>query len=128
MNPQQPDPAYGQFIVNSDSVKDTTRLVPELRASLATLAPEAMVIVKELQQGSQTEAPVEIRISGDDIAELKRLGGQVRGILQGISLSQFVHDDYYNDSYMLDLNVNNEMANRLGITDASVLAIGTGQP
>jgi len=126
VNPQQPDLAYGQFIVNTASVPDTVRLVPELRASLATLAPEAIVIVKELQQGSQTEAPVEIRISGDDITELKRLGGQVRGILQGISISQFVHDDYYNDSYMLDLNVNNELANRLGITDAAVAGMFAG--
>ena len=126
VNPQQPDLAYGQFIVNTASVPATVRLVPELRASLATLAPEAIVIVKELQQGSQIEAPVEIRISGDDIEELKRLGEQVREILQGISFSQFVHDDYYNDSYMLDLNVNNELANRLGITDAAVSGMFSG--
>ncbi len=126
VNPQQPDLAYGQFIVNTASVQDTVRLVKELRASLATLAPEAMVIVKELQQGSQTEAPIEVRISGDDIAELKRLGGQVQGILEGISISQFVLDDYFNDSYMLDVNVNDELANRLGITDASVSQIFAG--
>jgi multidrug efflux pump subunit AcrB len=126
VNPQQPDLAYGQFIVNTGSVPDTVRLVPELRASLATLAPEAIVIVKELQQGSQMEAPVEIRISGDDITELKRLGEQVREILQKISFSQFVHNDYYNDSYMLDLNVNNELANRLGITDAAVAGMLAG--
>lgn len=120
VNPQQPDPAYGQFVVNTASVPDTVRLVRELRGSLAMLAPEAMVIVKELQQGSQMEAPVEVRISGDDIAELKRIGGKVQEILQGIPTSQFVHNDYYNDSYMLDLNVNDELANRLGITDAAV--------
>ena len=42
-----------------------------------------MVIVKELQQGSQMEAPIEVRISGDDIGELKRLGEKVQGILEG---------------------------------------------
>lgn len=126
VNPQQPDTAYGQFIVNTATVPDTVRLVRELRGRLATVAPEAMVIVKELQQGSQLEAPVEVRISGDDIGELKRLGGEVRAILQGIPTSQFVHDDYYNDSYMLDLNVNGELANRLGITDAAVAGTVSG--
>ena len=82
VNPQQPDGAYGQFIVNTASVKDTGRLVKELRPALAALAPEAMVIVKELQQGSQMEAPVEVRISGDDVGELKRLGEKVQGILE----------------------------------------------
>jgi multidrug efflux pump subunit AcrB/outer membrane protein TolC len=120
VNPQQPDGAYGQFVVNTASIKDTTRLVKELRPALAALAPEAMVIVKELQQGSQMEAPIEVRISGDDITELKRLGDKVQDILNSIPASQYVHRDYFNDSYMLDVKVNDELANRLGITDASV--------
>ncbi|GFE56212.1 efflux RND transporter permease subunit [Geobacter sp. AOG1] len=120
VNPQQPDGAYGQFIVNTASIEDTTRLVKELRPALAKVAPEAMVIVKELQQGAQTEAPIEVRISGDDIGELKRLGEQVQGILEGVSNAQYVFRDYFNDSYMVDVKVNDELANRLGITDASV--------
>ncbi len=120
VNPQQPDGAYGQFIVNTVSVKDTDRLVKELRPSLSALAPEAMVIVKELQQGSQLEAPIEVRISGDDIGELKRLGEKVQAILKSVPSSQYVHRDYFNDSYRVDVKVNNELANRLGITDAAV--------
>jgi multidrug efflux pump subunit AcrB/outer membrane protein TolC len=120
VNPQQPDGAYGQFIVNTASVKDTTRLVKELRPALAKVAPEAMVIVKEVQQGAQTEAPIEVRISGDDIGELKRLGEQVQGILEGVSFADYVFRDYFNDSYRVDVKVNDELANRLGITDASV--------
>lgn len=120
VNPQQPDGAYGQFIVNTASVADTTRLVQELRPALAQVAPEAMVIVKELQQGAQMEAPIEVRISGDDIAELKRLGEKVQGILESMPSTQYVYRDYFNDSYMVDVKVNDELANRLGITDASV--------
>jgi multidrug efflux pump subunit AcrB/outer membrane protein TolC len=120
VNPQQPDGAYGQFIVNTASVKDTGRLVKELRLALAALAPEAMVIVKELQQGSQLEAPIEVRIAGDDVGELKRLGEKVQGILEGVANTQYVHRDYFNDSYRVDVKVNDELANRLGLTDASV--------
>ncbi|HWT82926.1 MAG TPA: efflux RND transporter permease subunit, partial [Candidatus Methylomirabilis sp.] len=120
VNPQQPDGAYGQFIVNTNSVKDTTRLVKELRPALAAVAPEAMVIVKELQQGAQMEAPIEVRISGDDVTELKRLGEKVQGILENASSAQFVFRDYFNDSYMEDVKVNDELANRLGLTEASV--------
>jgi multidrug efflux pump subunit AcrB/outer membrane protein TolC len=120
VNPQQPDGAYGQFIVNTASVKDTGRLVKELRPALAALAPEAMVIVKELQQGSQMEAPIEVRIAGDDVGELKRLGEKVQGILEGVGNTQYVHRDYFNDSYMVDVKVNDELANRLGLTEAMV--------
>ncbi len=57
VNPQQPDGAYGQFIVNTRSVKETPALVADLRVKLAAVVPEAMVIVKELQQGSVTGGP-----------------------------------------------------------------------
>jgi len=120
VNPQQPDPAYGQFIVNTKSVEATSRLVRELRSELPGLFPEALVIVKELQQGQQMEAPVEVRISGDDIGELKRIGARIEQILQSVPFSMYVHHDYFNDSCMLDVNINNELANRLGITNSSV--------
>jgi multidrug efflux pump subunit AcrB/outer membrane protein TolC len=126
VNPQQPDPAYGQFIVNTKSVEATSKLIGELRAELAKLAPEALVIVKELQQGAQMEAPVEVRISGDDIPELKSLGSQVQAILSSVPFATYVHRDYFNDSCMLDVNINNELANRLGITNSSVSRILKG--
>ena len=120
VNPQQPDAAYGQFIVNTRSAKETPALVEELRKSLASLAPEAMVIVKELQQGASLEAPVEVRIVGEDIQELERIGSQVEDMLAAVPYSIFVDSDYFNESSMVDVNVNEELANRLGITNSSV--------
>jgi len=73
VNPQLPDTAYGQFVVNTKSEKTTPALVAGLRESMARVAPEALVIVKELQQGMPVEAPVEVRISGYDIATLEQL-------------------------------------------------------
>jgi len=132
VNPQQPDSAYGQFIVNTRSVKETPGLVVDLRVKLAEVVPEAMVIVKELQQGSAQEAPIEIRISGDDIATLKQIGTEVENMLRAEPSSLYVHRDYFNDTYMVDIDVNNELANRLGLTNGAVsrtLAGGfEGQP
>ncbi|QEM69925.1 MMPL family transporter [Geobacter sp. FeAm09] len=126
VNPQLPDAAYGQFIVNTKSVEATPLLVDELRTSLANLAPEALVIVKELQQGELLEAPIEVRISGDDIGELKRLAAQVQTIVSAVPYAQFVHNDFFNDSCLVDVNVNNELANRLGITNSSVSRLLSG--
>jgi multidrug efflux pump subunit AcrB/outer membrane protein TolC len=120
VNPQQPDAAYGQFIVNTRSVKETPVLVADLQVKLAAVVPEAMVIVKELQQGSSQEAPIEIRISGDDIATLKQIGTEVENMVRAVPFSLYVHRDYFNDSYMVDIDVNNELANRLGLTNGAV--------
>ena len=120
VNPQQPDAAYGQYIVNTHSAKQTPALVNDLRKSFTSVAPEAMVIVKEMQQGMSLEAPVEVRIVGEDIRELERIGSQVEGLLVQVPFSDFVHRDYFNESCMVDLKVNEELANRLGITNSSI--------
>jgi len=120
VNPQQPDPAYGQFLVNAVDVKATTALVSELRTHLARVAPEGMVLVQELQQGSVMEAPIEFRISGDDETKLKAIGEQIGDILQKDPRAQFLHTDYRNDSPMVNVDLNTELANRLGITHMGV--------
>jgi multidrug efflux pump subunit AcrB/outer membrane protein TolC len=126
VNPQQPDAAYGQFIVNTHSAKETPALVEALRKSFASLVPEALVIVKELQQGMSLEAPVEVRLVGEDIQELERIGSQVEEMLAQVPFSVFVHRDFFNESCMLDVNVNEELANRLGITNSSISQIVAG--
>lgn len=120
VNPQQPDYAYGQIIVNTKSEEETPGMVAELRTRLAQLAPEAMVIVKELQQGQQMEAPVEVRISGNDTDELKRIGHRVEDIFRAFPYAQLVHNDFFNDSYRVDIDVSTELSNRLGLSNASV--------
>jgi len=126
VNPQQPDGAYGQFIVNTKSVKETPALVADLQVKLATVVPEAMVIVKELKQGSVEEAPIEIRISGDDIATLQQIGTEVENMVRAVPFSRYVHRDYFNDSYMVDVDLEQELANRLGLTHAGVSQILSG--
>jgi multidrug efflux pump subunit AcrB/outer membrane protein TolC len=126
VDPQQPDAAYGQFIVNTHSEEETPALVKELRTSLASLTPEAMVIVKELEQGMSLSAPVEVRIVGDNVPELERLGARVENLLTQVPYSAFVHSDYFNASSMVDVKVNEELANRLGITSSSVSKLLAG--
>src|ERR1035438_588651 len=120
VNPQLPDLAYGQFIVNTKSEEATPKLVAELRDSLAREAPEGLVIVKEMQQGMTMEAPVEVRISGYDIATLQQLGKQVEDVIRQVPYAELVHNDYYNDSYMVNVNVDTEISNRLGMSNSLV--------
>jgi multidrug efflux pump subunit AcrB/outer membrane protein TolC len=126
VSPQQPDPAYGQFIVTTRTEEAAPSLVAELRGSLARVAPEALVIVKELQQGNHLEAPVEVRISGDDAARLQQIGQRVEGLIRAVPYSQLVHNDYFNDSYLVDVNVDTELSNRLGMSNALVSQLLSG--
>jgi len=126
VNPQQPDPAYAQFIVNTTDAKVTAALVADLQLRLARLAPEAMILVQQLQQGAAMEAPLEFRFSGDDISQLKTIGEQVGDLVRSDPRARFVHTDYRNDSPMADVDINPELANRLGMTHAGVSRLLSG--
>ncbi|MCC6591146.1 MAG: efflux RND transporter permease subunit [Bryobacterales bacterium] len=126
VNPQQPDPAYGQFVVNTTDADRTPELVAHFRQSLARTAPEALVVVRELQQGALLDAPVEVRIYGDDIGTLKQLGRTVEDLVRRTGRAEMVHNDYLNDVLTVDVNVHPELANRLGISNALVSQLLAG--
>jgi multidrug efflux pump subunit AcrB len=91
-----------------------------MRKRLREVVPEALTIVKELQQGEIFSAPIEVRISGEDLGQLKALSARVEAILRGIPGSEYVHRDWREDPFELKVNLDNELANRLGFSNASV--------
>jgi multidrug efflux pump subunit AcrB/outer membrane protein TolC len=126
VNPQQPDASYGQIIVQTKSAKLTPALVTKLRTELPSVAPEARSIVKELQQGAAQEAPVEVRVTATDVAQLKMIGRQVEDILRAQPAAEFVHNDFYDDTCFVDVKVNGELANRAGLTNYNVAQVLAG--
>jgi Cu/Ag efflux pump CusA len=84
------------------------------------------VIVKELQQGNIVQAPIEVRIAGDDLTTLKSKGREVEEILRSVPGSAYVHNDFREDAYQLKVNVNDEVANRLGLTNAMISKLLAG--
>jgi len=120
VDPQQPAGNYGQILVNTRDVDKTPELVYQMRKRLREVVPEALTIVKELQQGEIFSAPIEVRISGEDLGQLKALSARVEAILRGIPGSEYVHRDWREDPFELKVNLDNELANRLGFSNASV--------
>ena len=126
VNPQQPDPAYGQMLVNTVDEKATARLVAELPTRLARLVPEGRVVVKALQQGMAMEAPIEVRVSGGDAGQLKVLGSRIEDLMRADPRARYVHTDFLNDAPRVDVNLETELASRLGMTHAGVSQLLSG--
>jgi multidrug efflux pump subunit AcrB len=120
VNPEPPTPNYGQILVNTATAHEVPAMAEALRGSLAALAPEARVLVKELQQGPVLNAPVEVRLVGDDPRELRAYGDSVAAILEATPGSRYVHDDWREDAYGLSLELKRELASRLGFSDAGI--------
>jgi len=120
VNPQIPAANYAQILVNTKRVKDTPQLLEKLRQRLPDVVPEAKVFVKELQQGQILEAPVEVRISGNDLAALETLGNQAEDILRHTPGATYIHTDWHEDAWQEGLNVREEVANRMGLTNGAI--------
>ena len=101
-------------------MKETPELVKRLRQTLPVLAPEAQIYVKELQQGQVMQAPVEYRISGEDLATLRQLGDQVEEILRHTQGATYIRTDWRQDEWQMRVNLREEVANRMGLTDSAV--------
>ena len=120
VNPQLPDKNYAQLLVATTSAEATPRLVEALRPKLAQAAPEARVFLREMQQGPVQEAAIEVRITGEDDKVLEHLGNQVANVLSRAPGALDVHNDWREDVYRLKVNVREEVANRLGFTNAGI--------
>ena len=120
VNPQAPAANYAQILVNTKRVAGTPKLVDALRQRLPDAAPEAKVFVKELQQGQVMEAPVEVRISGPDESQLRSLGDRVEDVLRHTPGASYIHTDWHEDAWQVRMNVRQEVASRLGLTNATI--------
>jgi multidrug efflux pump subunit AcrB/outer membrane protein TolC len=120
VSPESPTPAYGQLVVNTTSPEITPHLVRELGRTLPAVAPEALVMVKELQQGGGFAAPIEVRITGSDVTTLKQMGDRIERIFEGIPGSTFIRTDFREDTYRMAATIDQEAASRVGVTSAGI--------
>lgn len=70
--------SFAQALVDARSVPAVKELLSRLPERVGREVPEAQVIMRELLQGPPVDAPIEYRIQGPDIEELRRLGDELR--------------------------------------------------
>ncbi|MGS0691464.1 efflux RND transporter permease subunit [Shewanella sp. 30m-9] len=78
---QQGASNYAQAMVKARDFATANQLIPQLQISLDKQYPGAQIIVRKLEQGPPFNAPVEVRIFGPNLDQLKLLGEQVRKAL-----------------------------------------------
>lgn len=72
---------YAQGLVALDSPEGTREFIRRLQQELNGEFPEARLLVRQLEQGPPFDAPIEVRLFGDDLDRLAELGDQLREIL-----------------------------------------------
>jgi len=120
-NFMQGNPAanFAQILVNTRRDDDAKRLRRELNRRADEVVPEGRVQARLLQQGVPSDASVEIRIIGEDLATMKSIGNKVEDILRRTQAVAFLRLDSREDYYGVAVRLK-DGAERLGFTTESV--------
>ncbi|UZR98525.1 efflux RND transporter permease subunit [Chondrinema litorale] len=113
--PEFPVKNYAQILINTVDIESTNELSEELKHKVETVLPEGAPKVRLMQQGKPLQAFVEVRIWGDDIAILKKIGQEIKDIINNEEGSKNVRTDFKEDYYGLDIKLK-PVAERLGFT------------
>ena len=113
---------YAQVIIEVQDKHDTSHLIGPLQKALDERVPGARVDVRQLDTGKPITMPVEIRISGSDMAALREEAEKVKDILRATPYAQRVRDDWGEDVFTVKLETNSDRANVAGITNFDVAA------
>ena len=106
---------YGQAIVQLDSAANIVDVIHELQDLLDRSYPAARVLVRQLEQGPPFDAPVEVRVFGPNLEELKSIGTQLRQMLVEIPGVLHTRSELQDALPKIELAVHEENARRSGL-------------
>ncbi|MGB7251425.1 MAG: efflux RND transporter permease subunit [Phormidesmis sp.] len=111
---------YAQGIVqlsNTDHLRET---IISLQQQLDAAFPQAQVLVRQLEQGPPFPAPIELRLYGAEIAQLRSLGNQLRQELAQIPNIIHTRAELAEAQPTLALNVDEVAARRTGLDNGAI--------
>ncbi|GAB3879166.1 efflux RND transporter permease subunit [Hymenobacter segetis] len=114
-------PNFAQIFVQcrAETWEEKNALVQKLRRELASY-PNARVEVKDFEQGPPLEAPVAVRIFGDNLDTLRRLSMQVEQELRAVPGTTYLYNPVANLATDLKVDINKEKAGLLGVATADI--------
>ena len=108
-------PRYAQALITTASAEATERLLNRLERDLADAAPEAQILVRGLVQGPPVDAPVEIRLVGPDLDELRALGSEVRAVMSTVPYVTVARGTLTNAAPEVQVDVDEALAEQIGL-------------
>ncbi|MEM1068463.1 MAG: efflux RND transporter permease subunit [Planctomycetota bacterium] len=113
-------PNYAQAIVTLAEGENPKNKIRELQRTLDESLVAPRILVRQLEQGPPFEAPVEIRLFGPNLDELRRLGDEVRRRLINHPDVVAVRSDLNEVLPQLSVNVDPSVAASAGIGPSQV--------
>ncbi len=116
------EPGFAQAMITTNTAEDAARLVGSLQSRLDVEFPDAQIIVRNLVQGPPVDAPVEVKIQGQDIAVLRNLGDELRSIMANLDLVTQARASVNGGNPQIRFEIDEVKARLLGLDVADIAA------
>lgn len=123
LNAQLPNDFFSQAVIVAKDVAARERLQKKLEALLAKEFPNVVGRVSPLELGPPVGWPVQYRVSGPDIAEVRSIAMRLAQVVAANPKALQINFDWIEPSRELRLRVDQDEARRLGLSSAAVAAI-----
>jgi multidrug efflux pump subunit AcrB len=117
--PETPKENYAQIFINTTSAEATEEMVKEYLKKFDGFLPDGYVRLRQLNF-QESKAPVEVRIIGDNIPDLKRTAEKVQDILEKTPGTNWVRNDFEADYFGIGVQMKDDVASRLGVSNTTV--------
>lgn len=113
--PEQQATNKAQFLING-----TRGEAAAVEKKILKEVPGVSTTLKYLEISLPLTYPIQVRISGDDIPQLRSIAAEIEERCRTVPGTRNIEDNYGDNSYRLNVNVNEEKANLVGITNYDV--------
>ena len=118
--PEKSNSSYAQFLVDVDDYTKIAELIPTVERGLMDAHPDSLVYGRRIILGPGDGGKIQVRLSGNDPDELRRIESQVTGILHDDPGAKAIRSDWNQRVKVIDAVVADEEANRAGVTPDDV--------
>jgi len=120
LDQQLPAASFAQFVVLNKTIEDREAVRKWLIETLANEFPTLRTRITRLENGPPVGYPVQFRVSGEHIDEVRTLAREVADRVRENSHVTNVHLDWEEPSKVVYLSIDQERARALGVSSASL--------
>ena len=122
LSPELPNPGFAQFVVQTAGIPQREAVRGRLRAVFDAneTFPDLRARVQRMEFGPPVGWPVQFRVIGPDVAEVRRIAERVRDLVRQSPLVRDTHLEWHEQARTLRVEVDQEQAQLLGLTTTEI--------
>jgi len=125
VEPELSQPNYAQILMEVTDNRLTAALLDPLQEALMSKIPGVRVDMRQLESGPPVGVPVQIRVSGGDVATLRSIAERLKDMFRAMPNAYRVNDNWGAEIFQARLKINPDKANLAGVTNLDVARSST---